>query len=93
MSLTEAQARVLQAMRAGSELTAHFRAARGPYYTLGGRRLGLVLLKDLEGRRLIARGAAGGAGRAAAPYTLTGAGEAARRAWEETRSAGGLDLP
>lgn len=92
MPLTETQARVLQAMQQGTELTAHFRPGRGPFYTLGGRRLGIVLLKELEGQRLIAR-TGEGAGRAAAVYTLTERGEAALIAWEAARSPGPLHLP
>jgi len=92
MPLTGAQARVLRAMQTGAELTAHFRPERGPYYTLGGRRLGLVLLKDLEGQRLIARAGEGG-GRAAALYTVTDAGAAALEAWEAAQGPGPLHLP
>ena len=92
MPLTEPQARVLRAMQQGSDLTAHFRPGRGPFYTLGGRRLGIVLLKELEGQRLIAR-TGEGAGRAAAGYALTAAGEVALAGCEEARSPGPLHLP
>lgn len=92
MPLTETQAHVLRAVGQGTELTAHFRPGRGPFYTLEGRRLGIVLLKELEGQRLIAR-TGEGAGRAAVHYTLTAAGEAALTAWEEARSPGPLHLP
>lgn len=48
----------------------HVRPDRGPYYTLAGRRLSVVLLGELEARRLIAR-----AGRDRAAYHLTPLGE------------------
>lgn len=92
MPLTDPQARVLQAMQQGADLTAHFRPGRGPFYTLGGRRLGIVLLKELEGQRLIAR-TGEGAGRAAAVYTLTEVGERALAEWAEGRVPGRVDLP
>ncbi|MBB5232703.1 hypothetical protein [Deinococcus budaensis] len=92
MPLTEPQVRVLRAMQQGAALTAHFRPGRGPFHTLGGRRLGIVLLKELESQRLIARSGEG-AGRGAAGYALTAVGEAALAGWEAGRGPGKLDLP
>ncbi|GAA5514323.1 hypothetical protein Dcar01_03078 [Deinococcus carri] len=88
---TDAEARVLTALREGAELVRHVRqTGRGPYYTLAGRRLSMVTLKELEGRRLVAL--EGGSGQARAAYTLTPAGEAALAAWEAERR-GRLRLP
>lgn len=85
MTLTDAQARVLGALRGGADLVVHVRqTGRGPYYTLAGRRLSVVTLKELEGRRLITR--EGGPGHTRAAYVLTPAGEAALAEWEASRS-------
>lgn len=76
MNLTDAEARVLTALRGGSDLVRHLRqTGRGPYYTLAGRRLSVVTVKGLEGRGLIAL--EGGPGQARATYALTERGEAA----------------
>lgn len=91
MTLSNAEARVLRALREGAELAMHRRqTGRGPYYTLGGRRLSVVTFKALESRKLITR--EGGA-QAKAVYTLTPAGEATLAGWEETRSPDRLLLP
>lgn len=89
MSLTGGEARVLAALRGGAELLRHLRpTGRGPYYTLAGRRLSVVTVKELEGRGLIAL--EGSPGQARANYALTERGEAALAAWEAERP---LDLP
>ncbi|MFC4453890.1 hypothetical protein [Deinococcus sonorensis] len=72
---TEAQARVLTALRDGAELKSHARGERGPYYTLNGRRLSVTLLKALEGLRWIER--QGRPGQPVAAYDLTPSGRAA----------------
>ncbi|ADV67980.1 hypothetical protein [Deinococcus maricopensis] len=78
-TLTDAQARVLQALQDGAALTMHARGDRGPYYTLNGRRLSMPLVKSLEANRWIERE---GAGRgAASAYQLTAEGESALQAW------------
>ncbi|WP_104991829.1 hypothetical protein [Deinococcus sp. NW-56] len=84
MGLTDAEARVLSALRDGAALVRHLRqTGRGPYYTLAGRRLSVVTVKGLEGRGLIAL--EGGPGQSSATYALTERGEAAL-AEGETRS-------
>ena len=83
--LPDAHLRVLRALQAGAELVRHTRLARGPYYTLAGRRLSVVLLGELESRRLIAR-----EGRDHAGYHLTPAGE---RALAEGEGTDSLRLP
>ncbi|BDP43262.1 hypothetical protein DAETH_32310 [Deinococcus aetherius] len=84
MELTEARVRVLRAMREGAELVMHVRqTGRGPYYTLAGRRLSVVTLKELEEWRFVAR--EGGPGQTRATYTLTPAGEAALADWEASQ--------
>ncbi|MPY67043.1 hypothetical protein F8S09_10130 [Deinococcus sp. SDU3-2] len=89
MSLTDAEARVLLALRVGADLLRHLRqTGRGPYYTLAGRRLSVVTVKGLEGRGFITL--EGGPGQARATYALTERGEAALAGWEEKRP---LDLP
>ena len=76
MTLGAAGARVLRALREGAELAMHARqTGRGPYYTLGGRRLSVVTLKALEERRFIRREGRG-------VYLLTPLGEAALAEWE-----------
>nr|WP_256488286.1 hypothetical protein [Deinococcus sp. HSC-46F16] len=83
--MTNAEARVLLALRGGADLVRHLRqTGRGPYYTLAGRRLGVVTVKGLEGRGLIAL--EGGPGQARATYTLTERGEAALTGWEKGRT-------
>ncbi|MDL2343252.1 hypothetical protein QOL99_03710 [Deinococcus sp. MIMF12] len=85
MSLTDAEARVLAALRSGADLVRHLRqTGRGPYHTLAGRRLGVVTVKELEGRGLIAL--EGGPGQTRATYALTKRGEAALAGWEEERT-------
>lgn len=91
MTLTDAEAKALRAAREGAELALHLRqTGRGPYYTLGGRRLSVVTFKGLEGRKLIIRV---GGGQARAVYTLTPAGEEALANWEAARSPDRLLLP
>lgn len=91
MTLTDAEAKVLRGMREDAELALHLRqTGRGPYYTLGGRRLSVVTFKALEGRKLIARESGG---QTKAVYTLTRAGEEALADWEATRAPNRLLLP
>ncbi len=78
----EHEVRVLAALQRGAALVMHRRGERGPYYTLGGRRLSVTLLKALEARRWIAR--EGGPDRAAVTYALTAEGEAALAARRAT---------
>ncbi|WP_019587957.1 hypothetical protein [Deinococcus apachensis] len=91
MTLTDAEAKVLRALREGAELAMHVRQTRrGPYYTLAGRRLSVVTFKALEGRKLIGRESGG---QARTVYTLTQVGEEALTDWEATRSPDRLLLP
>lgn len=85
--LTDPQARVLRALRDGAALTMHARSERGPFYTLGGRRLSVTLLKDLERLRFVSRSA--GVSRTAVAYELTPAGLVALAHWEAARPASG----
>lgn len=87
--LPDAHLRVLKALDSGAELVTHRRTTRGPYYTLGGRRLSLLLVKELEARQLIAR-EGHGPGRVQAHYALTPAGEALLTT---ARTAESLHLP
>lgn len=87
--LPDAHLRVLQALRGGAELLMHRRPTRGPYYTLGGRRLSMLLLKELEARNLIAREGSG-AGTGPTAYVLTPAGKAVLAG---QNAAEGLRLP
>ncbi|WP_102126135.1 hypothetical protein [Deinococcus planocerae] len=84
MTPTQAQARILTALREGAELVIHTRqTGRGPSSTLGGRRLSVVILKELEAQKWIVR--EGGPGHTRARYALTPAGEATLAAWETAR--------
>ncbi|WP_045234411.1 hypothetical protein [Deinococcus pimensis] len=78
--LTEAQARVLAALEGGADLVAHRRDERGPFYTLGGRRLPVTLLKSLEDARLLQRDTARSR---ASGFRLTETGRAALGAWRD----------
>ncbi|UBV42155.1 hypothetical protein LAJ19_11015 [Deinococcus taeanensis] len=78
-TLTEVGANVLRALQEGRALTRHDRAGRGPYYTLGGRRLSMPLVKQLEAQRFIAR--SGRPGSPVSAYELTPAGTDALTMW------------
>lgn len=78
LALTEPQIRLLKALQEGALLLMHSRSDRGPYYTLNGRRLSVILLKELETLRLIQR--EGASGPAVIAYELTAAGKAALEA-------------
>lgn len=83
--LTDPQARVLGALRDGAALIMHTRRERGAFYTLGGRRLSVTLLKDLELLRYVSRSS--GAGRTAVAYELIPGGSAALAQWESGNPA------
>jgi len=87
--LPGAHLRVLEALYSGAELVMHRRPTRGPYYTLGGRRLSMLLLKELEGRKLIAREGSG-QGQEQTHYVLTPAGEAVLAG---RKGVDGMNLP
>lgn len=80
LELTAPQVRVLTALSEGAPLLLHRRGERGPYYTLQGRRLSVILLKELEALRLIER--ENGPERAVVAYALTPEGRSALSAQE-----------
>ncbi|THF70393.1 hypothetical protein E7T06_07980 [Deinococcus sp. Arct2-2] len=80
LELTAPHIRVLSALQEGAPLLLHRRGDRGPYYTLQGRRLSVVLLKDLETLRLIERES--GTERAVVAYALTSAGRSTLVMWQ-----------
>ncbi|SMB91123.1 hypothetical protein [Deinococcus hopiensis] len=65
----------------------HRRPTRGPYYTLAGRRLSVLLFKELEARRLISPATSG---REKTTYILSAAGE---QLLAEQGRTEGLQLP